>query len=387
MSQGWANLLGALTIDYRGTRYALGRTADSYAIWEAARGGPPVQTWPVTQEGWAQAWSTYQSWEGPAALAQVAPGAEPPLRTAAWTRGQPIPLQSMRVGQILDGAFKLYRLRFGTLILLVALVILPYELLGLFLGLATGESAPVVDFQGFESGTVFQAPLWVGILTGSVYFLVITPFLTAAVLKTAADAYLGRMTGVGEAYRTALPKIHSILWVTVLTTLAVLACFVPAAGLAFVAEASDESALAVLTILLVFLAAVPAVFPAIRFLFGAPAVVIEDQRGTAALRRSWRLARGFGGKILGTGLLAGLLILAVSIVFSIPLAIAVFAGGGLTPTAYAVGSVVNTVATILTTPFYTLVVVLLYFDIRIRKEGFDLEVMAQQIGAAPPAGA
>ena len=47
---------------------------------------------------------------------------------------------------------------------------------------------------------------------------------------------------------------------------------------------------------------------------------------------------------------------------------------------YAIGI---SLAAIITTPFTTLITVLLYFDLRIRKEAFDLEVMAHEMSARP----
>jgi len=52
-------LQGATAVDFRGIRYALGRTSDSYAIWDTAAGGSVIRTFPINQEGWEQAWRTY----------------------------------------------------------------------------------------------------------------------------------------------------------------------------------------------------------------------------------------------------------------------------------------------------------------------------------------
>jgi hypothetical protein len=387
VSQGWANLLGALTIDYRGTRYALGRTPDSYAIWELARGGSPVQTWPVTQEGWAQAWATYQSWEGPAALAQVVPGAEPPLRTAAWTRGRPIPLQPMRVGQILDGAFKLYRLHFGTLVGIVAFVLVPFHGVVLLSLLATLEFRPT-----FFGPAVLQPDPWVSGAAGLAQYLIVTPFLTAAIVRTAADAFLGYQTGVGTAYRAALPRIHSVLWVSILLALSAIPWFIPGYALLIGGAATRSVATASIGGLLILAGVVPAVLFILRFLLGPSAVMVENIRGVAALRRSWRLEKGLTAKALGTMLLVILLILAMAVVLLAILGVlvAVIAGDDGVEAArlvFVLNYLANVLLSLFTTPFVNLVIVLLYFDARIRKEGFDLEVMAQQIGAAPPAGA
>jgi hypothetical protein len=50
---------GARAIDFRGVRYALGRTEDGYAIWDTAAGGAQIRAYPLTQEGWSQAWREY----------------------------------------------------------------------------------------------------------------------------------------------------------------------------------------------------------------------------------------------------------------------------------------------------------------------------------------
>jgi hypothetical protein len=50
---------GARSIDFRGVRYALGRTDQAYVIWDSAAGGSPVRSYPLTEEGWRQAWKAY----------------------------------------------------------------------------------------------------------------------------------------------------------------------------------------------------------------------------------------------------------------------------------------------------------------------------------------
>jgi hypothetical protein len=86
MGQGFEHLEGAREVDYRGSRYALGRTSDAYAIWDLA-GGPSVRTFPLTDEAWPEAWLTYQAWEagtrsptGEAPPVSQPPGAAPPYQ-------------------------------------------------------------------------------------------------------------------------------------------------------------------------------------------------------------------------------------------------------------------------------------------------------------------
>jgi hypothetical protein len=47
----------------------------------------------------------------------------------------------------------------------------------------------------------------------------------------------------------------------------------------------------------------------------------------------------------------------------------------------------GTASAVITTPFSAAFVTVLYFDLRVRKEAFDLQLLAQRIGVEPPAGA
>jgi hypothetical protein len=118
----------------------------------------------------------------------------------------------------------------------------------------------------------------------------------------------------------------------------------------------------------------------VRWAFGPSVLVVEGHRGTKALGRSNRLARGSFWRIVGVYLLASILAGIIAAVVSIiPAAIAEGLGSG----GWFVVGAGNAAASIVTTPFTTMVIVLLYFDLRIRKEGFDLQVMAQEIRSAP----
>jgi hypothetical protein len=384
-------LLGALTIDYRGSRFVLGRTSDNYAIWDTASGGAPSLTFPLSTEGWAEAWRTFRAWEP----GRVMPGGQPvewaPSPTASWVKGQPLALGPMRAGQILDGVFRLYRMYFGTFVPIVAFIIVPVQAVFLILNLATLQPVRL------EPGVVVDQPAtWVTIVTVAVQLLFVTPFLTGAIVRAAADAYLGREPTVSVAYRAALPRVHSILWVTILTGLAAAAWLVPGYGLVFLGAAGGENLDSIFAVafLLILAGLVPAVFFYLRFSFGTSTVVVEDLRGTKAMGRSWRLVRGLTWKVLGVTLLAGLIMIALFLVvgllfaaISIPfLQGSIETGQGPGAGFYALNTVVSAIAATLITPVFTLVTVLLYFDARIRKEGFDLAVMAEQLGRPGTSG-
>jgi hypothetical protein len=273
----------------------------------------------------------------------------PPPPPTTWMRGdRPFAMQPMGVGEILDAAIKLYRSRWKGLMAIVAIAIVPLEFLRAFLTRSLGSpfSQPVAT-QGELDGAVIATLVLAGIEA-----LVMTPFLTAAVARASADVYLGHPVLVGTTFRFAVSRVHSILWISTLSILA--------AALGFL------------------LLIVPGIIVLIRFFFGPTVLVVEGKKGSAALGRSWRLAKGHFWKIVGTYLLASILAAVVAGILAVPGA---FAFAAIGPAGWPVYAVALSVASILTTPFTTLIAVLLYFDLRIRKEAFDLEVMAQELSS------
>jgi hypothetical protein len=61
-----------VTISHRGARYEIGRGKRYYGIWvTGAPESDPVDRWPETQDGWAQAWTRFVSLEVPGTIAPV----------------------------------------------------------------------------------------------------------------------------------------------------------------------------------------------------------------------------------------------------------------------------------------------------------------------------
>jgi membrane-anchored glycerophosphoryl diester phosphodiesterase (GDPDase) len=273
----------------------------------------------------------------------------------------------MGVGEILDAAIRLYRAQWKSLMAIVAIALVPITFLQAFLTRSTGSpfstEAPI-------PGDV-DSTLVTSVVMGIIQVLVIQPFLTAAVAKASADVYLGREVVVGPTFRYAVSRIHSILWITILLVLVVL---LPGLVLViFAALGAEEVAVVLAILMIVFL-----VIVFVRFVFGSTVLVVEGKNGSKALRRSWELAKGSFWKILGTLVLAGIMASVVEGVLAVPGALAFAAIG---PGGWPFLAIGGSLAAILTTPFTTLITVLLYFDLRIRKEAFDLEVMAQEMSS------
>ena len=301
-------------------------------------GQPP----PDFPEPPAQQPSVTASWGSPRPL----PPPPPPLGGTSGDR--PFSLQPMGVGELIDAAIKLYRSRWKTLMAIVAIALVPITFLQIFLTRKIGPpfSEPTVTQAEFESTALIA-----GVVT-VIQVLLVHPFLTAAVAKASVDVYLGRPVLVKPTLRFAVSKIHSILWISILSGLAILLGFV--------------------------LLIVPGVILLVRYLFGSTVLVVEGRKGTKALGRSWRLAAGHFWKVLGTYVLAVIMAGIVASVLRLP-GDALFREIG--PAGWPFAAIGFSLAAILTTPFTTLISVLLYFDLRIRKEAFDLEIMAQEMSS------
>lgn len=269
--------------------------------------------------------------------------------------GRQAPVREMRVGELLDTGIKLYRQNWKTFMGLVAVVLVPYLFLQAFLARGAISTNPFdpnsVSAQSTEAA---QRAALIGGVFSVVFLLFVQPILTGAVARAAADVYRGEKPTLKEMYRFGLSRLLSILWVAILTGLAVLGGFI--------------------------LLVIPAIIFGVRFTFGTVVLVVEGERGRKALGRSWRLATGRFWKIFGTLLLAGILTTIVASILQIPLTLAAIP---LEESGWPLRALGAAGAAVITRPFSALVTVLLYFDSRIKKEGMDLEVMARDLGVVP----
>jgi hypothetical protein len=119
----------------------------------------------------------------------------------------------------------------------------------------------------------------------------------------------------------------------------------------------------------------------IRLSLTLPAVVLERISPVNAIKRSWQLTRGSFWRLFGILILTWIIVTVASEVLTIPFNIvgAVIGGGSASPftaTASVAALIVSAIGTILaatvTRPISAGVNVLLYVDLRMRREGLDL---------------
>jgi hypothetical protein len=268
----------------------------------------------------------------------------------------PAQLRPLGVGETLDAGIKIYRNKFATMLKAVAVVVVPVQVLSILVRLSLPDTTTTTTGSG--TTTTSGGNGWAGVaalLLILVISAISSALAAAACLKAVSDTYLGTETHWRESLRFGFKRLGSLLWLTlvhgVLLLLAFAACIVPG----------------------VWLYAAWSV--------AVPALLVEGTRGLKALGRSFKLVRGRWWPTAGTLLLANLLAAAVAFGFGILAVPLVLAGSGNDFVVNLANGVFGGAANVLTIPFVSAVVTVIYFDLRVRKEGFDLQLMARRIGA------
>jgi hypothetical protein len=277
----------------------------------------------------------------------------------------PAALRPLGIGETLDVAIKVYRARFTTLVKTVGVVVAPVFLFGALVQLSllpdAGEDVVETDPLTGEITTVDTGEVWAvvaGFLLLTFLTYVASQLATAAAFKIIGGSYLDEEVDWRDSLRFAFSRLRSLVWLSILIGLGIvlgtLACIVPG----------------------VYLYAAWSV--------AVPALVLEDLRGRAALRRSRRLVEGRWWPVFAVVVLSAILTAIVSGALGGALG-GFLAMGDSDAVAAVADAVAQAVASMLTTPFAAAVATVLYFDLRVRKEGFDLELLARNVGVEPPA--
>ena len=281
----------------------------------------------------------------------------------AGSAGGAAPLRPLGVGETLDVAIKLYRRNATTLWTIVALVVIPLQILDVIIRRA---SLPSDVF--LSNGTLYS---FSGQGTGSVIVVVLASFLvavatyiaTGAVFEALISAYLGRPTTWRSSLAHAQTRAASLIWLAVLTTVFVMIGFI--------------------------LLVLPGIWLLVAISVAVPALMFEGVGGFGAMKRSMELVDGRWWATLGRLLAAYVLLFAV--LFGITaLGSAIASGVTLHNVTLfvALGGLLNVIATILIAPFVAAVLTVIYIDLRVRKEALDIELVAREFsgpGSTVPA--
>lgn len=257
-------------------------------------------------------------WAPPGQDASTPGGPFPPSWAPAPQPGV-VPLRPLTLGDLFEGTFRAVRsnpaVMFGFSVVVMAVV----SLVSAVIEWATSGSllASLDDPQGAltrEDSLTEVASELSGVLTGTVGTSLLTTLatilVTGVLALSVADAVLGRVTDLGDAWRRVKPRLLPLIGWTLLSGILVSVASLLVVGLSTLplvvtlAGGNSPGAGSVLAIVLgVLLALVVALFLSTRLLFGSVALVLEEIGPIAALRRSWTLTGPSFWRVLGRMLL------------------------------------------------------------------------------------
>lgn len=218
------------------------------------------------------------------------------------------------------------------------------------------------------------------LLPASLWFFVVD----GALVWFAAQLYLGRPADPGTALREALSRTWRLIASNVSRLLYVMLGTIPfliAIGIATalvarpLAGGNRTATVAVLigTLLAMLMIVAWFVFAISRYFIAAPVLMLEDAGPIEALRRSAALMKGGKRRAAALLVLSFAIYMAISLLVAVPL--------GLTR-ATAVSQVGRVIVQVLLYPLFATLVAVVYYDQRVRREAFDIELMTNSLGAA-----
>lgn len=269
-------------------------------------------------------------------------------------------LQPMGLGDLLDTTFALYRDNFILFAGIVAVLQIPESVLLAVISafgrnssaVSTSTSLGVTALTATDSTALALGGGLIGIVIGA-----FTLVMMAALARAISTRYLGEPITIGQAYR-------SVGISTVLSLFVAGIIFAVLVGIAFV------------------VLILPAIYIGVRFSLFAQVAVLERTGPWTALKRSWSLVGGSWWRVFGIEIV---IILLAAILESIVggLAGGIFSSALGPPVGPILGVIFSAIATILVQPIQFGGLTLLYYDLRIRKEGFDVQHMVEALGSQP----
>jgi len=266
-----------------------------------------------------------------------------------------IEIRPRRATELVDAGFQLLRRYYPQLFTLAAIAMAPSVI------------ARVLLRDELSDPTVMVSHPAPAILV-TLIAVVCSTIADAVLILTASDGYLDGAVDLSRALGKGIRKLVYVFIATIVRYM-----FVVVVGVV-VAIAIPVLGLAHLQLLLIVIipAAIWAFFYAMLRTFAvSQAVLLEDSGPLAALDRSVRLSRSCSAHIFFT---LGLVWLLYFITYGVAAAVAA------SLLSRAIAEIIAGIVMVAIYPLVAVVSTLLYYDLRVRKEGFDLEVMSRELG-------
>jgi hypothetical protein len=270
----------------------------------------------------------------------------------------PLRLRPLEIGDLLDETFRMYRRHFFLFAGLSVLVSIPSAALSGFFSYALFNGLLQSTNPGQPPDLSFLGPTLVAAAIILVVSIALIPFFYGAVTFAACESALGRSVTAAGVLRGVLRRYPQLLGYWLLIGLMAIAfCLLPLW-----------------------------IWIWVSWVVVMPVMFIENAGLGAAMNRSWRLVEGRWWRTF-------LIFFLIFIVFyAVRFALSAFIALGQTLLQLVISPLVvvwisgatGVIVDSLVNPVFQIAIVLIYFDLRVRREGLDLFQLAQGLPPPPP---
>ena len=260
-------------------------------------------------------------------------------------------LRPLSVGEQLDASFKVVRQSFGVLAACVLVVALPLNIVSTLIAASTRDNP--FNLDSTETVQVSSGTALAGLGLTVLVSVVLTTLAAAACFRAISSVYLGETPTVRGSLSFAAGMVLPLIWLAILFSVG---------------------------IILPSLLILPGIWLAVAWSVCYPALLSEGTRGSKALGRSFRLVRGRWWPTFGTLVVMYLIVFVISAIVSGLFQATLIAAQDNEAVAAVLSTIASTISSLITLPLFAAVLTIIYYDLRVRKEGFDLHLLAQSVG-------
>lgn len=269
-------------------------------------------------------------------------------------------IRPMSLGEVLDRTFSLYK---GNFLLLTGIMAVPMVFkLAYSIGIEWFQRMSALAQAG-------RGPSLAVIMTGAAGAFILALFTwmlqsaaTAGTIVAVSETYLGRRVTVSEAYRPVRKRIFRLMLLLLATGLL--------CGLGFI------------------LLIIPGIILLCRTAVVTPVMMLEDEDVGGSISRSMELTKGFAFQVFLIFLLVWVISVVAGMLVAAPITFAITAMKLKTIPFYV--AVLQHLATfvveVLVTPIGSIAFSLMYYNLRVRKEAFDLQHLMTSLGESAGPG-
>ena len=289
-------------------------------------------------------------------------------------------LRPLGLGELLDQVMRLYRRNFLKFIGIVAVVLIPLTLLQIgysliFIGTAEPQAEPEVlpSLLSLLNPTFYAGG---NILLGIFGYMLIKSVSAAALTYAIAASYLGRDTGILDAYskigRSWVSLLGVLFLAIIFSAILVLFCWILSCVVCFV------GLIGLPVLAFVWMVMLPVI---------VPIIVLEKQSAMRAISRAWNLVGRRFWWVIGFALIlaifAQIIIIGPIALLSWGFQLMVGNMSALSATQIVIQTVLQSLFQLMSSliylPLQLTAMTLVYFDLRVRTEGFDLVLLAESM--------